>query len=138
MGDRCTLSVIVRNEDLDHLIAEALPDIGEPETIIDHGPSMSLVTWDEVNYAAWVDSGEPGPFPTDIQYHGWHGEGMDYSASVFACIGNGKPSDFVLCLSADCSSPMVVVGADMSVDPSDMQQAASYWAVVERMRKVNP
>jgi hypothetical protein len=86
MGDRCSVSIVVRPEDVPATIAF----FGTPEEQYDHHDNTTCLYFNEINYGFSGYSYSADTPPTlelPFPYYGYHMSGESYPGFAFACDG---------------------------------------------------
>lgn len=87
MGDRCYMSVTVRDCDKEKFLKETEDMYGFSDAEFSDTETTTELEVDEINW------GNTDDLPRDIPFIGYHGEGYEYGSREFACDGNGTFMD---------------------------------------------
>ena len=133
MGDRCSMTISVREADSVRFIQAVKDAIYEPDNVTEGDAVMPWadLNWDDVNYAAGIAPGDLGRLKgaESIPFYGSHDAGGCYQSGVFANDGEGR---FALCYEIG-GSPAARLSESGDIDPDDAQAAKEYFSIVRKI-----
>jgi len=131
MSDVCCLTIIFRKDELKKF-NEVLKDQIHNETFWDNeytGETEIVATIYEANYG-WQNELQELT-EAGLTFHGDHAEGGDYGSCTFASYGGEYqevPTNRDAC-------PVVAIGEDLQVAPSDLDDIKKYWELNRKAEK---
>lgn len=126
MGDRCYMELQCRAQDV-----ARFKELGFTPTGLRF--AVAQLSGDEMNYACYDQLNDLAH--DGIPFYGWHGNGGDYGANLYA--SDGRACDWIeVCPHSHGETPVARVLEDGSVHPDDAKAVREYYDRLRRAKAI--